>query len=372
MLERKRNKKVKSKKRVQPKQVKLAKKRRAKKLASKRLGHNRAAKGSSTGVISLKKKKQSDREWLKERGMKWSEDLYEELGDTQFLVNNMIPKGHLSMIAGPKGSGKTTLALEAFVKPIVNGHDVFWINNEPMNEESPVVLWIDTESYAQEVVGHAHRQGWPSSTLVVKDDFAADIDLSTPKFREFVAEFVQRFNSPLVVIDSLSGGHNKQEADEHMRNICRPLADLAKELQVAMLLIHHTRKLNGRDMTVDDIRGATAIIQFCRSIGGFFGKNKIFKYLCGNVIRGEKWNMTIDQNPLDQSLSVGAPVKVIENKTPKQKAKEFLMEQMEPGESHVPKELIALAEDEGIAPATLRRAANEICITKHRSWMIDN
>jgi len=74
-----------------------------------------------------------------------------------------------------------------------------------------------------------------------------------------------------IVVDSLSGGHALDENSAEMRAVLRELSALAASVGVPVVVVHHLRKRSlyeTAEVSLDRIRGSSAIAQFARSILG--------------------------------------------------------------------------------------------------------
>ena len=77
-----------------------------------------------------------------------------------------------------------------------------------------------------------------------------------------------RIHKPyLVVIDALRSAHKGDENSSRVAGVLEPLAEIARDTGVAILVIHHLRKLaHGEEVSMDSTRGSNALTAICRSI----------------------------------------------------------------------------------------------------------
>lgn len=88
-----------------------------------------------------------------------------------------------------------------------------------------------------------------------------------------IEAFAKEHGVSLVVVDSLSGGHSLDENSSEVRAVLAALSRLAASLGVAVIVVHHARKkgaLESPRMTLDRVRGSSAISQFARSVFGLW------------------------------------------------------------------------------------------------------
>lgn len=75
-----------------------------------------------------------------------------------------------------------------------------------------------------------------------------------------IAQFVRAENIDILMFDPLQDLSHSPETNEVFRNVGRRLRRFASELNIAVGLIHHTRKgTNGVDPSMDDMRGGSAL-----------------------------------------------------------------------------------------------------------------
>ena len=70
----------------------------------------------------------------------------------------------------------------------------------------------------------------------------------------------------VIVVDPLVKAHQVPENDNGAVDmVCTAFANIADECNCAFDLIHHVRKTNGAEVTVEDSRGAVSLLAACRS-----------------------------------------------------------------------------------------------------------
>lgn len=165
-----------------------------------------------------------------------------------WVVEPLLARGHVTMLAGPAGVGKSLFALAAAAAV---AHDAEHIAAMPVTG-GPVVL-LDAENGERTLHERAHLVGLPAGR--VRAGIATALDL---RHREAAVELHRAIaDDPpaLLVLDSLASlapGLKENEAD-HVGPVLDRLRKLAQATAAAVLLLHHTRK-DG-----DSYRGGTAI-----------------------------------------------------------------------------------------------------------------
>jgi len=175
-----------------------------------------------------------------------------------------LPIGHVTLIAGPQGVGKSYLA--AHLIAALTGHVESWPNGTSLADARGPVMLLDTEamrgSYAERLAPYdvgdedlvfPSPDGDPAYTPRLPDDMA------------MIEQIAGQLKAQAVILDSLSGGHSLDENGAEMRAILRPLVALAGRRQIAVLVVHHANKRSQFEtarLTLDRVRGSSTISQF--------------------------------------------------------------------------------------------------------------
>lgn len=298
-------------------------------------------------------------------GMGRIEEVY---GDLKWTWENWIPQGHVTMIAGAQGVGKSYFAavLIAAMAGYQPWPDVA-ANARPAN-----VLLTETEGMKGEYVRRLRVLG--------ADDTKGKV-LFGPQFDDFEHEFLDdegyafdlaaiaaEWEPGMLVIDSLSGAHSMKENDAAMRKLLQSCTLWAAELQIPIILVHHERKRSEQEKartTIDRVRGSSTITQFCRSIIGIWREGD------DDTVRIEviKSNFTAPPEALGMQISGGKPKfvpppQVVVSGSPMiQEAIDFLKEILADG----PVEIALVreqAKEQDITKTTLYRARNKLDLRK--------
>lgn len=93
-----------------------------------------------------------------------------------------------------------------------------------------------------------------------------DGTINEPLFEHF-EKLILREGIKLVILDPLQDVITSEETNENISTLFQRLRAMATKCKVAIHIIHHTRKLNGKDdPTVDDSRGASAAVNSARAV----------------------------------------------------------------------------------------------------------
>ena len=169
------------------------------------------------------------------------------------LIESVLDKGTLSVIAGESGSGKTWLIMDMGVA-IASGQD--WLDKKSIKS---TVGYIDEEMgewgwYSRlDMIQHGrHLQDnhdWDINVL-----FFSEIDLMTATGESQLKYHITSNSLDVLFIDSLSGMHLGNENDTaNMTIVMNSLLRTAKTTGCAIVVLHHTKKSDG------DYRGSSLI-----------------------------------------------------------------------------------------------------------------
>lgn len=166
------------------------------------------------------------------------------------VVPRLAYRGRTTLLAGPDKSGKSTLMAHAAAA--VSRSDSF-LGEQSGEEHGGRIVWAGLEeSLGDAVRRFSDLDADPENVRLIRSPDAAVHDHIRKALREEAAD--------LVVIDSLieyarlvGGEAPKSGDDAAWANVMRPLVALSREFDVAVVVLHHTRKSDGQ------YRGSTEI-----------------------------------------------------------------------------------------------------------------
>ncbi|MDF8335091.1 AAA family ATPase [Novosphingobium cyanobacteriorum] len=197
----------------------------------------------------------------------------------QWLLGRWLLRGEVTAIFAPGGVGKSTLST-AIAISLASGRDL--LNQPPKGQ---VGAWIYNLEDAPEELDrqiaatlllHGVDREECDGRLFVNSGITMPLCTASeeeggPTINE--AAFVQlkttilREGIGVVVIDPLVSSHRVTEAsNEAIDAIAKRWKRLAHETGCAVILVHHTRKLMGREATAEDGRGAVALRDAARVV----------------------------------------------------------------------------------------------------------
>jgi 5S rRNA maturation endonuclease (ribonuclease M5)/transcription antitermination factor NusG len=176
----------------------------------------------------------------------------------EFLVHDLITANELQVIAAPPRAGKSLLTL-GLVNAIATGKEFM---DRPTQQGD--VIYVNVEDGDAKLKERVIAQGWDVNAPV---HWLTEFSLS--EWEKLLA-VCEEIKPKLLVIDTLTSVRD-DEADENsskISNLLKPLKSAAKRLNFAVILVHHTKKLNASSLNeidvFDTMRGSGVIRSECR------------------------------------------------------------------------------------------------------------
>ena len=197
------------------------------------------------------------------------EELDGLLSETKWLWPGYIPRGYLTGLVADQDQGKSNVA-QSLCQTVISGGR--WPDGQLFIPEPDTYgLWLDTEGSLALWRERARKWGIPKGRFVFPKDPLQELRIDDATSWRWIEGAIEKFNPPLVVIDSLSGAHQARENNnDEMKAVTKRLAKLAQTYQIAVVAIHHLNKVApgvpDYPITLGRTRGASATTQFCRSV----------------------------------------------------------------------------------------------------------
>ena len=190
-----------------------------------------------------------------------------------YIIDSLIPRGGLTILGGAAKTGKTTLCMQMM-------HDIItqntFLNKRIIhNEENPTkTLYITNEDseticFSRLLQIFGEDEGVEQVEIMVSKELRY-ADGTLLSFVEAAAE--EGYN--LFIIDNfrsfgVDAGIEKDVSGARLTERLRWMTEMCEELNISIILIHHTRKTgqNGRSVNVaDELAGGSAISSAAQSI----------------------------------------------------------------------------------------------------------
>lgn len=175
----------------------------------------------------------------------------------QYLLPGRVPFGAITLLAGRPGEGKSQFSVRLAADLATQGVPSLFVGDEDGAEDTVLPRLLAAGGDPDLV-----------SMFDMERDDMAQLPTDVPLLREKVLET----GAALVVVDPVQA-HLAEEinpnADASLRQATRPLARMAQELGIAVIMITHLRKSNDGGV-LDRVGGSGGLVGACRSVL-FFG-----------------------------------------------------------------------------------------------------
>jgi len=206
----------------------------------------------------------------------------------RWLYGHHLIRKFISCTVAPGGLGKSSLVLVEAVamatgRPLLGiqspeGPLTVWIVNleDPQEEieRRVTAILLHYRIDPQEIEGRLFIDSGRHLKLIVAETTRAGTVIAQPMVEALTAE-IQARNVDVVVIDPFVKVHRVPENDNGAIDaVATVFADIAEATDCAFDLIHHVRKTGGAEVTVEDGRGAVALLGAVRSARALNGMSK--------------------------------------------------------------------------------------------------
>lgn len=195
------------------------------------------------------------------------------LARRQFILGKWLLRGEVTAIIAPGGSGKTTFETALAVSS-ASGVDIFsrrlpegalrvWCWNleddrEELQRQFTAACLLHGLS-ADDIADRLFVDGMDKA-LCTATETPNGAHLVEPVFEALVDE-IKRRKIDVLMIDPLVSSHAIGENDNRAIDaVAKAWKRVAQECRCAIVLVHHTRKTGGNAVTVEDARGASALL----------------------------------------------------------------------------------------------------------------
>ena len=195
-------------------------------------------------------------------------------------------RGTVSADAGPPGVGKSFAALgemlamtsgrsllgDAPPKPL----RVWYWGEDPADEIDRRVLGA-MKHYGidpGEIEGRLFLNSAADTKLKIAIEKSGSFTIVSPIVDSLIDEFRSK-SIDVAIVDPFVKTHGVQENDNGgIDQVVDLWASIARETNSAIDLIHHLKKLGGAEVTIDDVRGASAIVGAVRAVRLYAGMSE--------------------------------------------------------------------------------------------------
>ncbi len=200
-----------------------------------------------------------------------------EIPPRQWILKPSLIRGYVSLTTAGSGVGKSTLVLADVlatisglpllgVAPSEMGRAWYWNGEDPRDEVERRVhaTLIHHQIPKEKVEGRLFLGSGRDADLIIGIQTTQGTRINAPVV-DAVVEFI-RFNKiDVVAIDPFVSSHAVPENDNMaIDRVMKTWAHIADETNCAVHLSHHNRKTGGGEVTVEDGRGAVALLAASR------------------------------------------------------------------------------------------------------------
>ena len=240
-----------------------------------------------------------------------------------WTITGLIPKGYLTWLVGYPKTGKSWLSLKMACDSSLGGPVLDGVSNI----ELPLrVLYVLADTTRTQPMSRLRKTRWnynpENFQFLYQNELVKaglDIDLSTENGRALLEKFIQSSQAQLVFLDSLSSLTSSDLIkEENAKPIALYLNRLAEKLNIALVVLYHTRKpkkeQEGLSVSQHDISGSGVLMRFAGSSIGVElkvndkteEKKHLVHYLAGWVKEFPQFSFTLedDFDDYDQEFTV--------------------------------------------------------------------
>lgn len=199
----------------------------------------------------------------------------------QWIYDFRLIRGFVALTVAPGGLGKSSLAMVDALSMAI-GRPLF--DDSPVQEKKPLRVWywngedpqeetrrrvaaiaLHYKVTNEEIGGRLFTDTGRETEIILGSMNGHEIEVNEPLIIDLEAA-IKRNNIDVLILDPFSSAHKLPENDNSAINaVARRLAKLADRCGCAVEIVHHTRKTNGAETTVEDGRGASSMRDAVRS-----------------------------------------------------------------------------------------------------------
>jgi hypothetical protein len=196
----------------------------------------------------------------------------------QWIYGSHYIRKFLSTTVAPGGVGKSSLNIvEALaiaagrpllgLDPDEQTHVWLWNGEDPAEELQRRIMAAALHFGIQreELLGRLFVDSGREVEIVIAEQTRQGVTINAPVIEAVKREITQR-HIGLMIIDPFISSHRVTENDNNaIERVAKSWAQIADETGCAIELVHHSRKTGGAEVTVEDGRGAVALLAAARS-----------------------------------------------------------------------------------------------------------
>lgn len=222
---------------------------------------------------------------IKATPFEWCEP--SKIAPREWVYGRHLIRRYISTTVAPGGLGKSSLALvEALA--MVSGKDLlgerpteplrvwYWNGEDPADELQRRVMAVALKYGLErrDIAGRLFINSGRDTEIVLAQQNRDGVTVAAPVV-EAIKATIRENKIDVLVIDPFVSSHRVSENDNGaIDRVAKTWARIAEETNCAVELIHHARKTNGNEVTIEDSRGAVALLSAARSARTLNGMTK--------------------------------------------------------------------------------------------------
>jgi hypothetical protein len=196
----------------------------------------------------------------------------------QWVYGRHYIRKFVSATFSPGGVGKSSLVItEAMAmasnrrllgpSPGQRYRVAYWNGEDPLEETQRRVFGAALHHGLKphDLEGFLFLGSGREAELVIAEQRSSGTTILTPNV-EMVLDTIRRLELDVIIVDPFVSSHRVTENDNNAIDmVVKAWGKIADQTNTAIELVHHTRKANGAETTVEDGRGASALLYAARS-----------------------------------------------------------------------------------------------------------
>lgn len=210
-----------------------------------------------------------------------------KIAPREWVYGRHLIRRYVSTTVAPGGLGKSSLALVESVA-MVSGKDLlgerpteplrvwYWNGEDPADELQRRVMAVALKYGLErrDIGGRLFINSGRDTEIVIARQNRDGVTVAAPVV-EAIKATIRENRIDVLVIDPFVSSHRVSENDNGaIDRVAKTWARIAEETNCAIELIHHARKTNGNEVTIEDSRGAVALLSAARSARTLNGMTK--------------------------------------------------------------------------------------------------
>lgn len=202
-----------------------------------------------------------------------------DLPRREFLYGTHLIRKYVSVTVSPGGIGKTSLTIaEALAmitgRPLLGTRancplKVWLFNAEDPRDEMDRRIMAAAKHHGlkpDDLAGRLYLDTGREQELIIATDRKNGVVINVPVVAAII-KAIKENGIDVMILDPFVSTHGVSENDNGaIDKVAKTWARIADECNCAIELIHHVKKVDGREVNIDDSRGAVALVGAARSV----------------------------------------------------------------------------------------------------------